>query len=132
MSMNFYLKAPDGVLKERYPEREIAFADQYPHLAEDYPQDSEGPYGYYWVDGKGWCTMECTIPTINMCNSNMRYILNDILGLDTDEYCGDLEDLQEARRKCMFHTHPDSYYGIEKLKQLIDLAIMNKWSIYYA
>ena len=135
MSMNFYLQAPDGVLKERYPDIDVRLTDLYPNLGDYFDDMSDTEHaqsGHFYTHDKGWCATESTVPTINMSNSNMRYVLNEILGLNTTEYAGDLLDLRSARSSCMLHTHSNCYYGIVELKKLLDLAIENDWTMYWA
>jgi len=136
MSMNFYLKSPtEGELEQRYPDVAMRLNDMYPSLGDYFNDMSEAEHkesGHFYTQDKGWCKNESTVPTVNMSNSNFRYVLNEVLGLDTKEYCGDLEDLQLIRASLMLHSTPNCYYGITETLKLIELAIENDWSVYFA
>lgn len=135
MSINFHLQnTTAGALQKAYPDVEIALFEEYPNICDELCNDEDDHYWYggYFTHDRGYCKMKSSVPYVNMSNSNARYVLNDILGLDTHEYCGDLTDLKLARASCMLHTHPDCYYGITELKKLIDIAIENNYTIYWA
>jgi len=125
MSMNFYLQANEGVLEKRYPTVMRSPAEDYPSLAEDYDEETDDTGFFVQV-------AQSTVPTVNMSNSNMMYVLNEILGLDTKEYCGDLEDLQLVHASLVLHSHKGCYWGITASLELVELAIENNWGIYYA
>jgi len=136
MSMNFYLQSTDdSELKTRYPDVDMSLNELYPNMGDYFDEMSDTEHtqsGHFFTHDKGWCQTDSTVPTVNMSNSNMRYVLNEILGLGSDEYCGTLEDLIGARASCRLHTHSNCYYGITETLKLIELAIENNWSIYYA
>ena len=137
MSMNFYLQAPEGVLEEVYPDVDMSLNEMYPSLGEYFDEMSDNEHvesGHFFTHDKGWCTTTSTVPTVNMSNSNMMYVLKEILGLNmvTGDYCGDLEDLRMVRASLMLHNVPNCYYGIPRTLELVNLAIENNWSIYYA
>jgi len=136
MSMNFYLMSSDeNELKTRYPDVDISLDEMYPNLGDYFEDMSDTEHtqsGHFFTHDKGWCQTESTVPTVNMSNSNMRYVLNEILGLDTQDYGGVLEDLPLARASCMLHSTNNCYYGITETKKLINLAMQNGWGIYWA
>jgi len=136
MSITFHLTSTKaGELQERYPDRDMRLVDVYTNLGDYFEDmdDTEHVYsGHFFTHGEGWCMTESTIPEVNMSNSNARYVLNDILNLNTQEHCGDIEDLHQARISCILHTHPNCYYAIPTLKDLLTLAIDNGWGVYWA
>lgn len=137
MSMNFYLQSSNNDLKEHYPDVDLALAEVYENLGDYFEDMSDTEHvqsGHFFTHDKGWCLTDSTIPTINLSNSNMMYVLKDVLGIKDADYCGELECPNLAYLTCKVHerNNPNCYYGIPALKKLIALALNNGWSIYWS
>ena len=136
MSITFHLTSTKtGELQSQYPDEERKLSDIYPNLDgyfEDMSDTDHVYAGHFFTHDKGWCLTISTIPEVNMSNANAHYVLNDILNLNTQEYCGDIIDLREAKNLCILNTHPNCYYAIPELKKLLSLALDNNWGVYWA
>lgn len=136
MSMNFCLTGDEDKELTLFPNIEVSLFEEYSNLEDELCDEFEEQYhymlGYYWDHSRGYCKVESSKPTVNMSNSNARYILIDILDVEDPGYCGDLEDLHLIRTKLKLNSVPGCYYGIVDLLELVEIAIANDFDMFYA